>query len=136
MAYRVCAACDDNEPDDCYSNNQWAKGVGRSRCRSCVTNEHFGGESNSHSTRVCRSCESKLDCSEFSSSQWAKGVGASRCTQCVSKGFSSRDDFQATARVNESCSASYSMVLFAQGPFVTFTKAHTLQEGAKAKLVW
>lgn len=33
---RYCAECEYYEPSDKYSNNQWAKGEGYSRCMDCV----------------------------------------------------------------------------------------------------
>eukprot|EP00584_Thalassiosira_punctigera_P008859 CAMPEP_0172543664 /NCGR_PEP_ID=MMETSP1067-20121228/13992_1 /TAXON_ID=265564 ORGANISM="Thalassiosira punctigera, Strain Tpunct2005C2" /NCGR_SAMPLE_ID=MMETSP1067 /ASSEMBLY_ACC=CAM_ASM_000444 /LENGTH=329 /DNA_ID=CAMNT_0013330115 /DNA_START=57 /DNA_END=1046 /DNA_ORIENTATION=- len=36
MSYRCCATCGRNFPKHSYSNNQWRKGVGASRCHACV----------------------------------------------------------------------------------------------------
>ncbi|GKY93150.1 hypothetical protein MPSEU_000283000 [Mayamaea pseudoterrestris] len=36
MAYRYCASCGRNLPGESYSNNQWNKGDGISRCGACV----------------------------------------------------------------------------------------------------
>ena len=33
---RVCAACQESLSADAYNRNQWGKGPGKSRCRSCV----------------------------------------------------------------------------------------------------
>ena len=35
--YRLCAGCNGNLDKSSYTKNQWAKGVGASRCKICVS---------------------------------------------------------------------------------------------------
>mmetsp|Transcript_6765 Transcript_6765/g.9748 ORF Transcript_6765/g.9748 Transcript_6765/m.9748 type:complete len:261 (-) Transcript_6765:222-1004(-) len=46
MVYRNCSSCNRNLPDSSYSNNQWRKGPGSSRCHSCVNGGHWHRETN------------------------------------------------------------------------------------------
>jgi hypothetical protein len=47
MGSRCCSQCGRNTDISEYSNNQWRKGVGISRCSSCVSgNSHGGGRNN------------------------------------------------------------------------------------------
>jgi hypothetical protein len=69
---RYCAACDDYCDDWEYSNNQWNKGDGYSRCMECIQ----GG-------RVCADCGDWYDEDNYSNNQWSKGRGNSRCVDCV-----------------------------------------------------
>jgi len=85
---RDCADCDAWCDRDEFSNNQWRKGVGRSRCEECVEQ---GRPQQSWSPptvgRVCVDCDEWRDVDEFSNNQWRKGEHSSRCTECVDQGL-------------------------------------------------
>jgi DNA-directed RNA polymerase subunit RPC12/RpoP len=72
---RSCAECCEWLDSDDFSNNQWRKGEGSSRCISCVNPNMV--------RRRCAECGYSLDSDEFSNNQWNKGPGASRCIDCV-----------------------------------------------------
>jgi len=70
---RCCAECDTWCDSDEFSNNQWRKGPGNSRCTDCVNG--WG--------RTCAQCSDYCMHYEFSNNQWNKGEGSSRCKDCV-----------------------------------------------------
>ena len=51
MVYRKCRGCNETLDDDWYTNNQWSKGEGNSRCTDCVRNDIFYTPE-----FVCREC--------------------------------------------------------------------------------
>ena len=49
MGYRFCSSCGRNLHRDSYTNNQWSKGDGASRCGACV---HGTSNNNQHAANV------------------------------------------------------------------------------------
>ena len=81
MGWRECAQCDEVLDDVMYTNSQWRKGEGSSRCKNCTQ-----CASEDSYKRFCISCgEAKMHIM-FSRRQWAKGVGDSKCMDCVGSG--------------------------------------------------
>ena len=80
---RVCAECGQYVDSDNYSNNQWRKGEGYSRCADCVSGNGHHITINAMG-RVCAECGQYLDSDNYSNNQWRKGEGYSRCADCVS----------------------------------------------------
>lgn len=79
---RYCAECGDYCDGEEFSNNQWRKGDGYSRCIDCVE----GGAAPVRSTaRYCADCNNFREDYEYSNNQWNKGDGYSRCTDCVGR---------------------------------------------------
>ncbi|GAX28977.1 hypothetical protein FisN_1Hh025 [Fistulifera solaris] len=78
---RYCADCGYYRDPDDFSNNQWRKGSGVSRCYSCVD----GGGC---SRRRCAECGYNKTSDEYSDNQWWKGEGVSRCRECVNTPYS------------------------------------------------
>ena len=70
---RYCAECDDYCDSEDFSNNQWRKGDGYSRCIECVNG------------RPCSDCGCSLPRDDYSNNQWNKGSGYSRCYDCVNQ---------------------------------------------------
>lgn len=80
---RLCAECNYYcDPDD-FSNNQWRKGPGYSRCYDCVN-----GTGGGCAYRYCAECGYSKSSDEYSENQWSKGEGASRCSECVNTRYS------------------------------------------------
>ena len=98
LMYRVCAACCDNLDEDQYSNNQWRKGKGKSRCMMCVQTGRMPGSSSTR--RACSACEHNFGKSDFSITQWKKGVGFSRCPNCIRENHFTRSEARSAARNN------------------------------------
>ena len=70
---RYCSDCGDYLDASEFSNNQWRRGDGYSRCRDCVG-------------RPCADCGRLKKSEDYSLNQWRKGEGYSRCDECVNTG--------------------------------------------------
>jgi hypothetical protein len=100
---RVCAACSQDLERSEYSQNQWRKGIGLSRCQVCVQ-ENFDSDDCNTTKRTNNSARSDIDWGNvigegtFRYVALGKYVGGQRTGQlCVAKWFKSReydfDDF-------------------------------------------
>eukprot|EP01033_Poteriospumella_lacustris_P023339 gene23339-gene18514 len=97
---RVCSACGYDLDSDYYSRNQWSKGVGYSRCRTCVQE---GIQSDEDGFSTARTNKATTRCTIDKSSVFADGscrhvylgtyTGGDRTGQmCVAKYF--HDEFE------------------------------------------
>jgi DNA-directed RNA polymerase subunit RPC12/RpoP len=103
---RQCADCNNWCDPDEFSNNQWRKGNGVSRCINCVLSGGCGVGDNG---RNCAECQCFYTPESFSNNQWLKGDGHSRCSDCVNRTydctecgreFSSRNSLEMHAQVH------------------------------------
>lgn len=118
--WRDCAACGECLHADEYSNNQWYKGEGSSRCSDCVSNDlrsHQDWRLHHNHDRACTGCRRVQSSDNFSSNQWRKGLGLSRCKECVEEGVLHDDNQFGTARRNDALRAEFGRTIDARGSF-------------------
>eukprot|EP01104_Vermistella_antarctica_P020323 TRINITY_DN8661_c0_g1_i1.p1 TRINITY_DN8661_c0_g1~~TRINITY_DN8661_c0_g1_i1.p1 ORF type:complete len:332 (+),score=65.51 TRINITY_DN8661_c0_g1_i1:209-1204(+) len=131
---RVCAACGGGYDSDDYSNNQWSKGVGVSRCRTCVEEgiETFRGDSHvddsdtddSDDYSRCSACLKELSFNSFSISQWEKEE--SRCLECVE---SARFPTERAIKAEVGDISYDDTTIYARGGFRDVYKGHYMERG-------
>lgn len=93
---RQCASCGHVKQGHLFSNNQWRKGTGSSRCTSCVANHIFVGDAPLQSApaprlhaprtfshkKVCAACGSCKERQHYSDTQWHKPSNQGTCSAC------------------------------------------------------
>jgi hypothetical protein len=109
MVGRHCASCNRHLDRNSFSNNQWSKAVGNSRCHSCVNGGGGGGNASHRVSDTAR--ENNSTCAAFQQYdldhpfaeggfRWvAKGVyteGGRQGQKCVCKWFKTGQVFEST----------------------------------------
>lgn len=121
-AYRPCAGCGQRLHADQYSNNQWAKAVGTSRCKLCVQecvprdSTGFGTARENNATRAeYGDLDSPYAEGTFRYVQLGKYTGGARTGQaCVCKWFKSGGVYEATFFDTELAVVAKTLELLAQ----------------------
>jgi hypothetical protein len=132
MGYRVCSSCKRNLSGSSYSNNQWRKGEGSSRCHSCVNGGYWHKNADEQRQRQ----QQKLD----QISDLAKSIADLLENKLQ---ISNAVDPRQTARTNDSHRANYKNHdldnPFAQGSFRWVAKGRYTEgkrEGEECVCKW